>query len=749
MPLNPRVLRRLFAGGAIVAILLVAGYYIHNLLKVQRKIANTISNISSNVTKSAKGFTYSQSEGGKTLYTIHAASAEEFKEGGRAALHDVSIVIYGREGNRTDQIYGADFQYDPATGDIVSQGEVRIDMESESNGIAGRDHSVAREMKNLIHVKTSGLTFNRQSGLAITQQKIEFRIPEANGSALGATYDSRKSELKLKSAVNVVTSGKQKATITGAGATITKDPRKIVLQAAKLDQSGKHSVMADNLTILLRDDDTVDRIVGVGNVQASQPGPKGFNMTAPQGEVMMGARNQTRSATFSGGVTMERRGDSPAMGKAGRVLLDFGPDNRVVKVHAEDAVEIMQGSANKSVQQLQAAGLDLFIHNGKTMERAVTSGPAQVQVTQSQPNQQPTRTVITAGQFEGKFDAKNHLKSVFGSPNAKVVSLTPGKAERVSTSRDVSATFNDQGAISTVEQTGNFHYQEGQQTASSDRARYTLTDESIVLTGAPRLTDAGVSVTADTVQINRKTGNATAQNNVKATYTEMKPQPDGAFLASGDPIHVTGTSMTANRVGEMATFTNARLWQGANIVEGPTISFDRAHRSLQSQGSQSSPVRSVFVQPDPKTGKTTPVRVTADKLTYVDADRKAVFTRNVLVHWTDSTMTADTIQVLLHPGGNQGQDTASRLDHIIAQGDILIDQKDRKATGKQVVYTAQDQKFVLTGSEDKRPSIFDAEHGEISGDSLTFFSADDRVLIDSREGSKTLIHTRIRDASKK
>ena len=207
--------------------------------------------------------------------------------------------------------------------------------------------------------------------------------------------------------------------------------------------------------------------------------------------------------------------------------------------------------------------------------------------------------------------------------------------------------------------------------------------------------------------------------------------------------------MTANHLSEVATFTGARLWQGANIVEGPTISFDRAHRSLQSQGNQSTQVRSVFVQPDPKTGKTTPVRVNADKLTYVDADRKAVFTRNVQVHWTDGIMTADTIQVFLRPSGNQGQDTASQLDHIVAQGDILIDQKDRKATGKQVLYAAQDRKFVLTGSDDKRPSIFDAEHGEITGDSLTFFSADDRVLIDSRETSKTLIHTRIRDASKK
>src|SRR5258708_3092806 len=284
----------------------------------------------------------------------------------------------------------------------------------------------------------------------------------------------------------------------------------IVLQQASMDQEGRRRV-AGRVAILVRDDDSVDRVLGGGGVQASQSGAKAFDVSASTAEITMGTRNQARSAVLSGGVNFERKGDSPARGKAGRVLVDFGPENRVTKVHAEDGVELAQNAPGKS-QQLQAAGMDLFFLDSKKLDRAVTSGAAQVVIAQAQ-----NKTIITAGQFDGRFGAQNHIKSIFGSPNAKVVSSTPGKPDRVSTSRDVAATFNDQGAITSVEQTGDFRYQEGLQTATAERARYSLADENIALSGSPRVTDTGVSGTADNVQVNHKTSTATAQGNVKDT----------------------------------------------------------------------------------------------------------------------------------------------------------------------------------------------------------------------------------------
>jgi lipopolysaccharide export system protein LptA len=237
--------------------------------------------------------------------------------------------------------------------------------------------------------------------------------------------------------------------------------------------------------------------------------------------------------------------------------------------------------------------------------------------------------------------------------------------------------------------------------------------------------------------LDRKTRNAFAQENVKTTYAKLNAQPSGAMLASADPIHVTGSTVTFNSATGVGKYTKARLWQGPNIVEAPTISFDRTHRSLQAQGSQGGHVASVFVQKD-KNGKLTPVNVTSDKLSYVDSERRAVFSSNVLVRTQDTTMTADTIQVILLPKKGQVEaQSASQLERIEAQGDIKIEQAARKATGSKLVYTAGDEKMVLTGTPEHPPSIFDAERGQISGNSLTFFTHDGRVLVGGGETSQT------------
>jgi len=39
--------------------------------------------------------------------------------------------------------------------------------------------------------------------------------------------------------------------------------------------------------------------------------------------------------------------------------------------------------------------------------------------------------------------------------------------------------------------------------------------------------------------------------------------------------------------------------------------------------------------------------------------------------------------------------------------------------------------------------VADAEHGTIKGDSLTFYSHDDRIVVESKESSRTVTRTRV------
>ena len=747
MPLDSKRLRRIFAAGTVFVVLIAAGFYLRGLVKSSTQVTKTPARIPQNVISTANGFTFTKYDGPRKLFTIQAASVQQYKEGGRAALHDVSIMVYGRNQDRSDQIYGSDFAYDPVSKVVTAEGEVRIDLEANSAVVTSPGKPPAPETRNLIHVKTSGLTFNENTGIAQTNAAIEFLVPEANGAAVGASYDSHGGILTLKSNVKVETTGQRKANIRGQSAIITKYPSKIVLQSARIDEPPR-AMSADKVTVFLRDDNNVDRVVGAGNLRATNTGPKGFEVTAPEGELFMADANQAHSGVLSGGVTFASKSESPAQGKAGKILLSFGAANQLTKVRAEEAVQIKQGPSGKS-QELHASAVDLYLQNGKQVEKAVTSnGPAEIVREQGH-----GKTTISAGRFETKFNSQNRPVSLYGTPDTKIVDSAPGKLDRILTARELTARFNEKGEIVEAEQNGDFRYQSGLQTATAEHAKYGSADETILLRGAPRVVDSKgdseVTLTADSIQLNRKTQTAFAENNVKSTYAGLKAQPNGAMLGSAEPIHVTGDTVTANSSTGAAKYTNARLWQGPNIVEAPIIAFDRTRRSLLAQGSQDSRVVSVFVQKD-KGGKLTPVNVTSDNLSYVDSERKAVFSGKVKVRSQETNIIADSVQVYLLPQKIQGEvGSASQLERIVAQGDVQIQQGTRRAHGAQLVYTAAEEKMVLMGTSGHSPSIFDAERGQITGDSLTFFTHDGRVLIGSGERFPTQTPNRIQDASKK
>jgi lipopolysaccharide export system protein LptA len=250
------------------------------------------------------------------------------------------------------------------------------------------------------------------------------------------------------------------------------------------------------------------------------------------------------------------------------------------------------------------------------------------------------------------------------------------------------------------------------------------------------------------MRLNRATGDAFADGEVKSTYSDLKAQPNGALLAASDPIHVTARSMTAHSSPGIALYTGeARLWQNANVIQAPSIQFDRNHRSVVAQGSPTQPVSTVLVQIE-KSGKVTPVKITSDRLTYTDSERKAHFEKTVQAKGADLTITSKVMDVFLQPGDKATSNQSitgtgagtGKIDHIIASGQVAIIQPGRRATGDQLVYTTSDDKFVLTGGS---PSIFDAEQGKITGVSLTLFRHDGRVVVEGNNTSPTVTQTRV------
>jgi lipopolysaccharide export system protein LptA len=115
----------------------------------------------------------------------------------------------------------------------------------------------------------------------------------------------------------------------------------------------------------------------------------------------------------------------------------------------------------------------------------------------------------------------------------------------------------------------------------------------------------------------------------------------------------------------------------------------------------------------------------------------------VLARGDAMTVTSSSADIILVPAKSrpaQAVVSPSQLDQIIAMGNIVVQQQERRATGEKLVYTAADEKYVMTGGS---PLLADSLHGTIRGDSLTFFNRDDRVLVESHESSRSITRTRV------
>jgi lipopolysaccharide export system protein LptA len=787
-------LRRWFALGAILMVATVAGMYFYARWSLRKAVHNIPAKMGLDIQQTAEGFSVSKSVEGRTLFTMNASKAVQFKEGGRAELHNVKIVVYGKDAGRFDRITGDDFEYDPASGNVNAKGTVLIDLEANPEGMRHSDQTPPTQTRAPIHLETNGLMFNKNTGDASASGKVVFQTPQASGSAVGIEYMAKTGTMNLLSAVAMTVSRPQPVHLTADRGVITKQPRQVFLTGVRMTRE-QQQAQSDHATFFLREDNTVDRILAEGDVRSELHGRAPSNSEtharSDRAELFLtGTRNQLTTAILSGNVQLASLGTQPADAAAGRVTLHFAGNSAAQQlletVHAEDGVRLTQknsqsgtlvavatpgsssapsstpakGGAQNQDIEMTAPVMDFIVKDGRLLERAETSGPPQIVITQPDANQ---KTVVTAAKFTAKFTEKNRLATLHGEPDAKIVSSkigdskiagskiadkkiagAPGQPDRVSTSKMLDVVFLPEGGVASIMQAGGVTYVDGPQKAWAQRGEYTTADQLLVLSGSPRVVDTGMTTTAQTIRMNRTNGDAIAEGNVKSTYSDLKAQPDGGMLASSDPIHVTSRSMTAHRSPAIAVFSgDARLWQNANLVEAPTLQFDRDHRSLIAQGTLAQPVSTVLVQVD-KMGKVTPVNTTSARLNYADAERRIFLDGGVTAKGSDTTLTSQQMTVFLLPrsqstaGANPGM--PGQVERIVAQDRVVITQPTRHATGDHLVYTAADDKFALTGGT---PSIFDAERGKITGDSLTFYRHDDRVLVEGKQTSPTVTKTQV------
>src|SRR5258706_9035334 len=184
------------AAAAVLLATPTAGVYVERNWVAYREKQKAPAAAPQDVTSLSNGVTFSKGEGTQKSFTVEASKMRDYKGKDASLLEDVKITIFGKRGERQDTMHSQSCQYEKSGGNIACSGEVQFDLESKAEAErAAKNPEAATQQK--VHVETSGVVFNRASGLARTDQPVKFVFPNGNGEAVGVEYHSEEGTVRL------------------------------------------------------------------------------------------------------------------------------------------------------------------------------------------------------------------------------------------------------------------------------------------------------------------------------------------------------------------------------------------------------------------------------------------------------------------------------------------------------------------------------------------------------------------------
>jgi lipopolysaccharide export system protein LptA len=744
-------LRRWLLVGVVILVVALTGFLGIARYKARKLLHDLPGKLGIDIKNQADGFTISRSVKGHTLFTLHAAKAIQ-RQNGKTTLHDVAITLYGPEGSHeTDSIRGAEFDYDQPNQIVRAMGESHLDLASPATTQQGKADA------KRISATTTGLVFLQKLGVAVTDQPLHVDYGDLHADATGADYETDTGILHLRSAVTMHgTQGGKAVHLTAASAELDRNRRLTTLHGATV-HSEDTQASGDLVVLDAGPSGGVDEIRADGHA-IIQSGD-GIRAQAPKLVAKLSDQGKPTIAIMSGGVTIAQPDGN---GTAQTVTIHFN------KLGAAETAELTGGvtldqNSDSSRDHLTAdsvvSTLAQDAQRHTILQNATATGHAQLRsVSTGQPAKTTTVTADTLHTILASSGNKRYVASLAGSGNTKldeddgagtlrtstgdtlVVKLLPPGAAKSNSSVQSASQNGHVTVVAKSPAKGNKAASETHATAA--HADFDGSTSKLLLTGTPNVTGDGMQIAADRIALTQGSGDADAAGNVRGVYQSQK---------NDDPVHVTADHATI--VSPVAKFFGgahpARMWTSSSQMEAPVIEVDRnTNRLMAHAPSGSSTIGTVHLllpasatDKDSKSGGV--VRITGTTLLYVPADKDhlahADVTGGVRMQTAGAALTAK--QAVATLSGSSPGVLSGSVQQIVSSGGVTITQPGRTGQGDRLVYTAADERYVLTGTTQNPPHVTDSQKGSVTGTTLILHGADESVEVEGTSSRR--VHTEV------
>jgi lipopolysaccharide export system protein LptA len=748
------------------------------------------------VARQSNGINFKKVDQNRTIFEISASRSTEFKGKEDNLLEDVLITIFGKAGDRHDVIHTQSCQYGKETGAIECNGQVQITLLSAQDAARTVSHPVESQ-DNATRIETRGVRFDRATGVAQTDEHVTFAFSNGHGEGEGLEYHSQEGALEIHRNVRMTLApssanlkGKDGAKgsipevhIRGARLDFARNAHVMHLQGPVEAETSTQRLTAGELALFMDQKFRAEKLVAsaalgerpslTSHHTKDQLELQADTLTAdfsPEGIIdKLEAQGQVRGVRTSSSERDEAAADSGSVDMWPRLnqFRDLSLSGSVVLT-----TRIQKSGSSRS---LQTAAFRMHFSGGEAgavnkPESAETLAPGTMEWTDSVQPGTSASTKLRADKLEMLFEPQGVAKRLTATGNVITERAVTGQAMQTATASDGVVQLQAAGGWSEMELHGKVRLREADRTGDGENALFVRESQTAVLTGNAVARDASTETHAPKLTFFQSSGDIQADGGVRSSDLSLN---SGAVQLAPVPANITADSLRASSKSGRAFYSgHARLWQGESVLEADSIELVRPSQVLNAIGN----VRGVFPQQSAPGNGNSPVgaaggssqssvpaidgaqprqkkpqlwHVSSGTLSYYDRESRAHLEKNVVVKSPDQRMQCPFLELYFTrstqgthnvPGSPNAPRGAQQISRAVGTGGVEVEEAGRRATAQNGEYIADTGKFVMSGGN---PTIYDGSAGTTTGRQLTFFLADDTIIVDSENGSRTLTKHRV------
>jgi len=325
------------------------------------------------------------------------------------------------------------------------------------------------------------------------------------------------------------------------------------------------------------------------------------------------------------------------------------------------------------------------------------------------------------------FRGEGHVE-VHESRPAGLEMNRPAQESR-SASTHIEASFAEpDGALDEIRQWGDFRYWDDARRASAEQCRYSAGSGKLILTGSPEIWDESGHTRAIRFEYDRSSRTLTASSRVRTALAAAVFHAAGESPGSRNsrPPSIIAADLMEYRpeFRQVDYHGNVHLLSEFSQLQADSLSIREGGETVTAAGN----VRHLILQPRDRRNPASPMRVDRQVATRITSptlqfsrEKNAVrYHGGVRLESEDILLSAMSLEAFLLPGSND-------IERALAIGEVRIQESGRAAEGDRAEYLLNPGQFLVSGNP---ATIIDPGRGRSAAPRLTFFTSDDRILLE-------------------